>query len=154
MTMDETISHEQIPASTQPDMENDQKGSKEASNVQANNKEPVESTLQPSGDLQLEMVMCDTCIETPLKASKSCLTCMVSFCEEHLRPHLENSKFQSHKLVEPQLDMEQRTCEHHQLELNMYCTMDSCCICPECETEGHQGHNVTPVDEARKHIEV
>ncbi|KAI5619084.1 tripartite motif-containing protein 16, partial [Silurus asotus] len=100
-----------------------------------------------------EEVMCDSCIETPLKASKSCLTCMVSYCEEHLRPHLENSKFQSHKLVEPQLDLEQRTCEHHQLELQMYCTKDGCCICPQCETEGHQGHDITPVDEARKLIE-
>ncbi|XP_026772925.3 tripartite motif-containing protein 16-like protein [Pangasianodon hypophthalmus] len=153
MIMEDTISREQIPASTQPDMESDQRESKEVSNVQANNKETVESTSQPSGDPQPEEVMCDSCIETPLKASKSCLTCMVSYCEEHLRPHLENSKFQSHKLVEPQLDMEQRICEHHHLELQMYCMKDSCCICPQCETEGHQGHNATPIDEARKNIE-
>lgn len=152
--MEETISPEQIPARTQPDIESDQRDGKEVSNVQNNSKEPVENASQPSGEPQLEEVMCDSCIETPLKASKSCLTCMVSYCEEHLRPHLENSKFQSHKLVEPQLDMEQRTCEHHQLVLQMYCVKDSCCICPQCETEGHQGHNVTPVDEARKHIEV
>lgn len=151
MSMEETVSREQVPASIQPDMEGDQK---EASNVQANNKKSVECTSQPSGDPEVEEVMCDSCIETPHKASKSCLTCMVSYCEEHLRPHLENSKFQTHKLVEPQLDMEQRTCEHHQLDLHMYCMTDSCCICPQCEAEGHQGHSVTPVDEARKHIEV
>ncbi|XP_017317020.1 tripartite motif-containing protein 16-like protein [Ictalurus punctatus] len=153
MSMEKTVSHKQIPESTQPDMENEQRENKEILNVQANNKEPIENTSQTSGDPQTEEVMCDTCIETPLKASKSCLTCMVSYCEEHLRPHLENSKFQSHKLVEPQLDMEQRTCKHHQLELQMYCMKDSCCICPQCEAEEHQGHNVTPVDEARKHIE-
>ncbi|KAG7335107.1 hypothetical protein KOW79_001703 [Hemibagrus wyckioides] len=153
--MEETISNEQIPVSTvQPgDMESDQLDSKEVSNDQANNKEAVKSTSQPSGDPEQEEVKCDSCIEKPLKASKSCLTCMVSYCEEHLRPHLENSKFQSHRLVEPQLDMEQRICEHHQLELQIYCMNDNCCICSQCETEGHQGHNVTPVDEARKHIE-
>lgn len=151
MSKEETISREQIPVSPQPDVKSDQK---EASNVQANNKEAVEQTSQPSGDPDPEEVMCDSCIETPHKASKSCLTCMVSYCEEHLRPHLENSKFQSHKLVEPQLDMEQRTCEHHHLDLHMYCVTDSCCICPQCETEGHQGHKVTPADEARRHIEV
>lgn len=154
MSMEETISHKQIPASTQPDVECDQRERKEVSNVQTNSKEPVENGSQPSSEPQLEEVICDSCIEKPLKASKSCLTCMVSYCEEHLRPHLENSKFQSHKLVEPQLDMDQRTCEHHQLELQMYCMKDSCCICPQCKTEGHQGHNVTPIDEARKHIEV
>ncbi|GAA6091804.1 tripartite motif-containing protein 16-like protein [Tachysurus ichikawai] len=153
--MAENISHEKIPASTvQPgDMERVLPDSKEVSNVEVNNKEAVKSTSQLSGDPEPEEVMCDSCIEKPLKASKSCLTCMVSYCEEHLRPHLENSKFQSHKLVEPQLDMEQRTCEHHQLELQVYCMKDNCCICPQCEAEGHQGHNVTPVDEARKHIE-
>lgn len=154
MSTEETISRQQIPVSTQPDMERDQKESKEASNVQANNKEPVESTSQPSGEEVMEEMMCDTCIEAPRKASKSCLTCMVSYCEEHLRPHLENSKFQSHKLVEPQFDMEQRICEHHQLEPQMYCVTDSCCVCPQCETERHRGHDVTPVNEARKHIEV
>lgn len=97
--------------------------------------------------------MCDSCIETPHKASKSCLTCMVSYCMEHLRPHLENSKFQSHKLVEPQLDMEQRTCDHHHLQLELYCTEDNHCICPLCESDGHQGHSITPIHEARKDIE-
>ncbi|KAM9457750.1 tripartite motif-containing protein 16-like protein [Clarias gariepinus] len=153
MTIEKTVSPKQIPASTQLNMEGDQKENKEVLNGQANGKEPTESTPQLTGGPEVEEVMCDSCIETPLKASKSCLTCMVSYCEEHLRPHLENSKFQSHRLVEPQLDMEQRTCEHHQMELQMYCMKDSCCICPQCKTEGHQGHQITSVDEARKHIE-
>ncbi|TSK87572.1 Tripartite motif-containing protein 16 [Bagarius yarrelli] len=146
--MEDTISN----VGAQPDMEIDQADPKEVLNVQANIQKAVKNTSQPSGEPVSEEVMCDSCIEKPLKATKSCLTCMVSYCEEHLRPHLENSKFQSHKLVEPQLDMEQRICKHHQLELLMYCMKDNCCICSKCKTVGHQGHNVIPVDQARKHI--
>ncbi|KAL0178928.1 hypothetical protein M9458_024370 [Cirrhinus mrigala] len=54
-------------------------------------------------------VTCDSCIDRPCRAKKSCLTCMVSYCEAHLRPHLENVKFQSHRLVEPLRDIERRT---------------------------------------------
>ncbi|XP_040923141.1 tripartite motif-containing protein 16 isoform X2 [Toxotes jaculatrix] len=71
-------------------------------------------------------VVCDSCIETPCRALKSCLTCLVSYCEAHLRPHLENPKFQNHRLVEPLRDIERRTCE---------------------------SHNTIPVVEARKQIE-
>nr|XP_046232329.1 tripartite motif-containing protein 16 isoform X2 [Scatophagus argus] len=58
-------------------------------------------------------VVCDSCIENPSRALKSCLTCLVSYCEAHLRPHLENPKFQNHRLVEPLRDIERRTCESH-----------------------------------------
>ncbi|XP_042364068.1 tripartite motif-containing protein 16 isoform X2 [Plectropomus leopardus] len=58
-------------------------------------------------------VVCDSCIESPCRALKSCLTCMVSYCEPHLRPHLENPKFHNHRLVEPLRDIERRTCESH-----------------------------------------
>ncbi|XP_067344335.1 tripartite motif-containing protein 16 isoform X2 [Channa argus] len=71
-------------------------------------------------------VVCDSCIESPRRALKSCLTCLVSYCEAHLRPHLENAKFQNHRLVEPLRDIERRTCE---------------------------SHNAKPVVEARRHIE-
>ncbi|XP_076843375.1 tripartite motif-containing protein 16-like protein [Brachyhypopomus gauderio] len=98
-------------------------------------------------------VMCDSCMEKPQQAFKSCLTCQVSYCEEHLRPHLENSKFQSHQLVVPQLDTELRVCERHRLALQLYCATDTCCICTSCLTEEHEGHAVSDIAEARKNIE-
>ncbi|XP_026170598.1 tripartite motif-containing protein 16 isoform X2 [Mastacembelus armatus] len=58
-------------------------------------------------------VVCDSCIDSPHRALKSCLTCLVSYCEVHLRPHLEKPKFQNHRLVEPLRDIERRTCESH-----------------------------------------
>uniref|UniRef100_A0AAZ3Q9A3 Uncharacterized protein n=1 Tax=Oncorhynchus tshawytscha TaxID=74940 RepID=A0AAZ3Q9A3_ONCTS len=96
-----------------------------------------------------EDVLCDSCIEIPCRAQKSCLTCLVSYCEAHLRPHLENQRFQNHRLVEPLQDIECRTCEEHRLPLELYCLTDGCgvCVCCECEGQGHLGHSTVPVEE-------
>ncbi|XP_051273461.1 tripartite motif-containing protein 16 isoform X2 [Dicentrarchus labrax] len=72
--------------------------------------EEVKEEEEPLGP---DDVVCDSCIESPCRALKSCLTCLVSYCEAHLRPHLENPKFQNHRLVEPLRDIERRTCESH-----------------------------------------
>lgn len=98
-------------------------------------------------------VICDSCIDRPCRAKKSCLTCLVSYCEAHLRPHLENVKFQSHKLMEPLRDIERRTCENHRCPLELFCSADVCCVCQECLTDDHQGHNTLPIIEARRKIE-
>lgn len=97
-------------------------------------------------------VVCDSCIESPRRALKSCLTCLVSYCEAHLRPHLENPKFQNHRLVEPLRDIERRTCESHKWPLELFCCADACCVCQDCVREDHRGHNTVPVVEARRQI--
>uniref|UniRef100_A0A3Q1G425 Tripartite motif containing 16 n=1 Tax=Acanthochromis polyacanthus TaxID=80966 RepID=A0A3Q1G425_9TELE len=109
--------------------------------------EPLEEPLGPDD------VVCDSCIESPCRALKSCLTCLVSYCEAHLRPHLENPKFQNHRLVEPLRDIERRTCESHKWPLELFCCADDCCVCQDCVTEEHRGHNTVPVEEARRRIE-
>ncbi|KAG9328517.1 hypothetical protein JZ751_013458, partial [Albula glossodonta] len=86
---------------------------------------PGEEALGPDD------VVCDSCMESRRRALKSCLTCLVSYCDTHLRPHLENPKFQSHRLVEPLRDIERRTCEAHRKPLELYCCADSCCVCKE-----------------------
>ncbi|MEQ2278028.1 hypothetical protein XENORESO_011286 [Xenotaenia resolanae] len=98
-------------------------------------------------------VVCDSCIETPCRALKSCLTCMVSYCEAHLRPHLENPKFQNHRLMEPLKDIERRTCESHKWPLELFCCADIYCICQDCLKEEHRGHKTVPVGEARRQKE-
>nr|XP_043870441.1 tripartite motif-containing protein 16 [Solea senegalensis] len=107
----------------------------------------VEEPLGPND------VVCDSCIESPCRALKSCLTCLVSYCEAHLRPHLENPKFQNHRLVEPLQDIERRTCESHKWPLEIFCCADGCCVCQDCVKEEHRGHTTLPVVEARKQIE-
>uniref|UniRef100_A0A3P8UPP3 Tripartite motif containing 16 n=1 Tax=Cynoglossus semilaevis TaxID=244447 RepID=A0A3P8UPP3_CYNSE len=99
-------------------------------------------------------VVCDSCIENPRRALKSCLVCLVSYCEAHLRPHLENPKFQTHRLVEPLRDIERRTCESHKWPLEIFCCADDCCICQDCVSEDHAGHKTILVLEARSKIEM
>ncbi|KAG5832681.1 hypothetical protein ANANG_G00293720 [Anguilla anguilla] len=126
--------------------------------------QPEEERPQESGPLGPEElkeeapgpedVACDACLEsTPHKAVKSCLTCLVSYCQTHLRPHLENRKFQNHRLVEPVRDIECRTCEGHSRPLELYCPADACCVCQGCVEEGHRGHSLIPLTEARREIE-
>ncbi|XP_058845726.1 E3 ubiquitin/ISG15 ligase TRIM25-like isoform X3 [Acipenser ruthenus] len=76
------------------------------------------------------VIFCDTCMVN--KASKTCLTCMVSYCDSHLRPHHENPVFQGHQLTEPLPDLQQRICKEHHKTLEFYCKDHSKCICGAC----------------------
>ncbi|XP_013870309.1 tripartite motif-containing protein 16 [Austrofundulus limnaeus] len=113
--------------------------------------EPEEKEEEPP--LGPDDVVCDSCIESPCRALKSCLTCLVSYCEAHLRPHLENPKFQNHRLLDPLRDIERRTCETHKWPLEVFCCSDVTCVCRDCVTEDHRDHDTVPVQEARTWIE-
>lgn len=119
----------------------------------------IEENLREKGDNQppntplLQDVLCDSCMDTPGRALKSCLTCLVSYCNTHLRPHLENAKFQNHRLVDPLHDIDRQTCEIHQFPLKSFCFLDECCVCGDCEDQEHKGHKTLSLEEARVHIE-
>ncbi|KAM9772731.1 tripartite motif-containing protein 16 isoform X1 [Syngnathus typhle] len=100
-----------------------------------------------------DAVVCDSCMERPQRALKSCLTCLVSYCEAHLRPHLENAKFQQHRLVAPLRDIERRTCESHKWPLELFCRADARCLCRDCLADDHRGHDAVPVAQARRQLE-
>ncbi|KAL7372662.1 hypothetical protein ABVT39_020266 [Epinephelus coioides] len=138
-----------------PEVE-EQKEEKEQTDGEVKNRakeEEVKEEEVKAEPLGPDDVVCDSCIESPCRALKSCLTCLVSYCEAHLRPHLENPKFNNHRLVEPLRDIERRTCESHNWPLELYCCADACCVCQDCVTEEHKGHNTVPVTEARSQIE-
>ncbi|XP_034558731.1 tripartite motif-containing protein 16-like [Notolabrus celidotus] len=97
----------------------------------------------------LEDVACDVCTGRKQKASKSCLQCLVSYCEKHLRPHSHSSAFKRHTLVEPSKNLHDYVCSQHSKVMKLFCRTDQRCICYCCHMEDHKGHNVVPAAAAR-----
>ncbi|XP_056673458.1 tripartite motif-containing protein 16 isoform X2 [Monodelphis domestica] len=93
---------------------------------------------------------CDFCLEEKVKAVKFCLTCMVNYCEDHVRPHQENSKLYSHQLIKPVRDIELYTCSAHQGQLAWFCFLEQQCICEECTQEDHRGHPILSLEAMRR----
>ncbi|KAK7930612.1 hypothetical protein WMY93_007007 [Mugilogobius chulae] len=63
-------------------------------------------------------VPCDFCpAESRLRAVKSCLVCLASFCELHGLPHRDVGTLRRHKLVEAVESLSERLCAQHRLGL-------------------------------------
>uniref|UniRef100_A0A8C6WJU8 Uncharacterized protein n=1 Tax=Neogobius melanostomus TaxID=47308 RepID=A0A8C6WJU8_9GOBI len=93
-------------------------------------------------------VQCDVCSEPKLKAVKSCLVCLSSFCESHLQPHLSAPRLKRHQLMEPVDDLEDRMCPTHDQPFKLYCSTDQKTICMMCSVLEHKNHTLVPLKEA------
>ncbi|XP_029605981.1 E3 ubiquitin-protein ligase TRIM39-like [Salmo trutta] len=92
-------------------------------------------------------VTCDVCTGTKLKALKSCLVCLASYCETHLEPHQIAPPLKRHKLIDPVENLEDRICKKHDRVLELFCRTDQTCVCQFCTEADHKTHDTVPIDE-------
>ncbi|XP_052451780.1 tripartite motif-containing protein 29-like [Carassius gibelio] len=97
-----------------------------------------------SGDVQ-----CDVCTGKKLKAVKSCLMCLNSYCHNHLQQHESFFRGKKHKLTEATGRLQEMICTKHEEPLKLYCRTDQRCICYPCVMEEHKNHETVTAEEER-----
>ncbi|XP_058872365.1 tripartite motif-containing protein 16-like [Acipenser ruthenus] len=107
------------------------------------NPPPAQSYAGP-GD-----VPCDFCTGRKFKAVKSCLTCLASYCETHVKPHCEVTPLKRHKLVNAIGNLEQKLCAEHQKVFEVFCRTDQTCICVLCIVKEHKSHDTVSAEAER-----
>ena len=93
-----------------------------------------QSTVEPGE------IPCDVCTGEKLKALKSCLVCLTSYCETHLEPHHIAQSLKTHKLMDPVENLEDWLCTKHNKLLELFCRTDKTCACPICPETDHRFH--------------
>ncbi|KAJ8279964.1 hypothetical protein COCON_G00070300, partial [Conger conger] len=86
-------------------------------------------------------VACDVCTGRNGKAIKSCLVCLASYCETHLKLHNELHPGNTHNVINATGHLQDNICRQHKKLLEVYCRTDRQCICYLCTMDEHRGHD-------------
>ncbi|XP_032814847.1 E3 ubiquitin-protein ligase Midline-1-like isoform X2 [Petromyzon marinus] len=112
------------------------------------------SPSSPSSPSSSPAVPCSFCRRDAQRpAVRTCAKCEVSFCEEHVRPHYENSCFRGHVLLQPTARLAERRCTDHDEPLKLYCAVDDALVCSVCVLAGgHRDHPVRTLAQHAHHV--
>lgn len=107
----------------------------------------VSSSASPLSVAGPGEVVCDVCAATSLqvKAIKSCLVCLTSYCEAHLEPHERVTTLKLHKVITPVGNLPDRMCKKHERLLDMFCRDEQRCVCQFCTETEHKHHQAVAI---------
>ncbi|TRY55220.1 hypothetical protein DNTS_032685, partial [Danionella cerebrum] len=94
-------------------------------------------------------VECDLCPGAKIKAVKSCLVCLNSYCQTHFERHQEFHPGKRHTVIEATGRLQEMICPRHEKLLEIFCRTDQCCVCYLCVVDEHKTHDTVSVGAAR-----
>ncbi|XP_051994439.1 E3 ubiquitin/ISG15 ligase TRIM25-like [Xyrauchen texanus] len=93
-------------------------------------------------------VECGVCTGRKQKAVKSCLVCLNSYCQNHLKQHENLFKGTRHSVIDATGRLQEMIYPQHDKMLEFYCRTDQKCICVLCMINEHKNHNILSAAEA------
>lgn len=116
----------------------------------ANIVEMFEASQRPSSSEPRKTPGCDFCSAA---AEKTCLTCEMSFCSQHLKPHLHKPALRQHCLLDPSGELTGLKCAEHDDVYKLYCSDCRKCVCTLCVVEGeHKTHCIKTFKNAQPDV--
>lgn len=85
-------------------------------------------------------VLCDMCKGEQRAALKSCLVCMSSFCDVHLKPHQTKKSLKAHELIPPTSNLAEKICTQHKYLQEFFCRQCKMYVCWLCTSNQHKDH--------------
>ncbi|XP_054652724.1 E3 ubiquitin/ISG15 ligase TRIM25 isoform X2 [Dunckerocampus dactyliophorus] len=100
----------------------------------------IRGALKSKKTLPSSAVQCDLCKGEQRAAVKTCLVCMSSYCETHLKPHQTTKALKDHELIAPTGNLTEKICTQHKYLQEFFCRQCKVFICWLCTSNQHKGH--------------
>ncbi|XP_030634269.1 tripartite motif-containing protein 16-like [Chanos chanos] len=94
-------------------------------------------------------VECGVCTGRKLKAIKSCLVCLDSYCQTHFERHEELFKGKRHNVIDATGKLQDQICPHHNKLIELWCRTDQQFMCYLCMVDEHRDHKTVSVTAER-----
>lgn len=98
------------------------------------------SSSRSRAKLPSSAVSCDMCKGEQRAAVKSCLVCMSSYCEAHLKPHQTKKSLKQHELIAPTGNLAEKICTQHKYLQEFFCRQCKMFVCWLCTSNYHKDH--------------